>query len=121
MLHERTIAERRRIRRDDFEDMDQGNWITAETALGMPTDMQKMKSRAVEECFSHIQRGRIVIAEQLEELERREQFTAAVLGDLSEDQQNVFELVCLGVQVRPGCLHCRPTGLPSCRPRLVEP
>ena len=94
MLHERTIAEQRRIRRDDFEVLDQGNWITAETALGMSTEMQKMKSRAVEECFSQIQRERIAIAEQLGELERREQFTAAVLGDLSEDQQNVFELAC---------------------------
>ena len=35
---------------DDFEGMDQRDWIIAETEAGMLTEKQEMKSRAVEEC-----------------------------------------------------------------------
>ena len=54
-----------------------------------------MKSRAFQEC-EKIQCRRIAIAEKFKELETREQCTAAVLGDSSDGQLNVHELLALG-------------------------
>ena len=63
----------------------------AEAEAGMLSEKQKMKSRAVEE-YKQIQRERIEIAEKLQEPVQRSRDTAA-LGDLSDGQQRVYELV----------------------------
>ena len=60
----------------------------------MLTEKQKMKSHAVDEC-EKIQRGRIAVTEKSKELEQRAQYPVAMLGDLSDGQQNVYELLAL--------------------------
>ena len=79
---------------DVLEDTDHKDCVMAEPKVDMLTEKQKMQSRAVEEC-EKIQRERIEIAEKLKEREQREPHSAAVLGDLSDGQQNVYELLVL--------------------------
>ena len=77
---------------DDFEDMDQRDWIMDETELESLTQKQKMNSRAVELC-EKVHRERIAVAETTHGLEQREPCTAAVPGDLSDGQQTVCEFL----------------------------
>ena len=65
---------------DDFEDVEQRDWILAETEVERLTQKMKMKSRECEQ----IQRPRVAIAEKLKGLEQREQCTLAEHGDNSD-------------------------------------
>ena len=80
--HEHTIAGRRRLRRF---------WGYEPEELDHDQDSSRR-------CWGRsrrwsLQRERIEIDEKLEDLEQRERYTAAVLGDLSDGQQNIHEVL----------------------------
>ena len=97
-----------------LEDMDQKDWITAETEAVMLTEQQKMKSHAFAK-REKMQSERSEIPERLNELEQRERYTAAVLGDLSDTTLGVSKdsnVIRPGretkvfVSLRTGSHHC---------------
>ena len=66
---------------DDDVEVDPKDWIMAETDR-----KTRMLTGAVKEC-EKVRRERIAFAEKLKELEHRDQYTAAVLGNLQDGQQ----------------------------------